>query len=79
MEVFHQQLSLGRGRAEALQLAQQQLLRGEVYLRQGQLVTPQGTVDLTDELPDLEGLPPTVDFTHPFYWSAFVSVGNPWL
>ncbi len=75
MEVFYQQLSQGQGRAEALQIAQQQLLRGEVYLQSGQLITPTGRIDVSM----IDGLPETADFTHPFYWSAFVTVGNPWL
>lgn len=74
MESFYQQLNQGKGRAEALQLAQQQLLRGEVYLQGGQLITPWGAIDL----PADEALPDFANFTHPFYWSAFMTVGNPW-
>ncbi|MEO1590908.1 MAG: CHAT domain-containing protein [Cyanobacteria bacterium J06632_22] len=75
MEVFYQQLGQGKGRAESLQMAQQQLLRGAVYLQNGEIITPHSTIDVSD----VEGLPERADFTHPFYWSAFVAVGNPWL
>ncbi|MEO0539489.1 MAG: CHAT domain-containing protein [Cyanobacteria bacterium P01_A01_bin.105] len=75
MDAFYQQLRQGKGRAEALQNAQRQLIQGEIYLHHGQLVTPDGVIDL----PEIDGLPERADFTHPFYWSAFVAVGNPWL
>jgi filamentous hemagglutinin family protein len=74
MTKFYQQLRVTTTKAEALQQAQLAMLRGEVRLENGNLVTANGNIPLTAELRDLGDLP----LNHPYYWSAFTMVGNPW-
>jgi len=74
MSEFYQQLTQAPIRAEALRKAQLAMLRGEVKLDQGQLRTTRGAIELPSQLADVRG----VDLTHPYYWSAFTMVGNPW-
>jgi len=50
------------------------MIRGEVRLEKGQLVTPNQTIPLPPQLADL----PDRELTHPYYWSAFTLVGSPW-
>ncbi|MBE9129714.1 CHAT domain-containing protein, partial [Coleofasciculus sp. LEGE 07081] len=71
---FYESLKTAPMKAEALRQAQLAMLRGEVQLKNGQLVTPQGTFSLPPELGEL----PDAEFTHPYYWSSFTLVGNPW-
>ncbi|NES70720.1 MAG: CHAT domain-containing protein, partial [Okeania sp. SIO2D1] len=61
-------------KAEALRLTQLAMLRGEVKIVNGKLVTSQNTVDLPPELAELQDK----DLTHPYYWSGFTLIGNPW-
>jgi CHAT domain-containing protein len=74
MSEFYQQLKAAPIKAEALRQAQLAMLRGEVRLEGGQLVTSEGTVPLPPELAKLGNR----NFTHPLYWSAFTLIGNPW-
>ncbi|MBE9129319.1 CHAT domain-containing protein [Coleofasciculus sp. LEGE 07092] len=71
---FYQQLKDAPVKAEALRQAQLAMSRGEVRLENGQLVTPDGTIPLSSELGNL----PDQKFSHPYYWSAFTLIGNPW-
>ena len=71
---FYEQLRTVPIKAEALRLAQLAMLRGEVRLEAGELVTPNGEFSMPLELVDLEDR----DFVHPYYWSGFTIVGNPW-
>jgi CHAT domain-containing protein len=78
MGEFYRQLTLPEItiKAEALRQAQLALLRGQVYLDNGEL----------RGIPQLEGtsLPPALaragkqEFTHPYYWSGFTMIGSPW-
>ena len=74
MTKFYQQLQVTTTKAEALQQAQLAMIRGEVRLEEGNLVTPDGLIPLTEELKNLGNL----RLNHPYYWSAFTMVGNPW-
>jgi len=74
MAEFYQQLQTTTTKAEALRQAQLAMLRGEVRLEGGNLVTPQGNYPLSRELQDVGNKP----LTHPFFWSAFALVGSPW-
>ena len=74
MTNFYEQLRQAPIRAEALRQAQLAMIRGEVRLSGGELVTPTGTFSLP---PELSGLGDQV-LSHPYYWSAFTLVGNPW-
>jgi CHAT domain-containing protein len=74
MTEFYEQLKQVPMKAEALRLAQLAMLRGEVRLDGGFLVTNQGSFPLP---PHLEALG-DIDLTRPSYWSAFTLIGNPW-
>ena len=74
MTKFYQQLQVTTTKAEALRQAQLAMIRGEVRLEDGNLVTANGLIPLTEELKKLGNL----RVNHPYYWSAFTLVGNPW-
>ena len=74
MTSFYEHLKTAPIKAEALRQAQLAMLKGEVRLEDGQLVTGDVRVPLTEELAELGDL----KFTHPYYWSALTIVGSPW-
>ncbi|MGF1523537.1 MAG: CHAT domain-containing protein [Leptolyngbyaceae cyanobacterium] len=71
---FNTQLSQVDYKAEAMRQAQLVMLRGEVTVQDGSLVWSGGSQPLP------EGLDRTTlaDTQHPYYWSGFTLVGNPW-
>lgn len=73
---FYQQLKQAPIKAEALRRAQIALLSGQVRFENGQLVGI-GEAGKTVLPPDLAGAD-AEDLTHPYYWSAFTVIGNPW-
>lgn len=74
MSEFYRQLSLGQPKGEALRLAQLALLEGSVRLENKQLVGSGKVVQLPSELQELGDR----TFWHPYYWSGFTLIGNPW-
>jgi CHAT domain-containing protein len=74
MTEFYGQLKQAPIKAEALRRSQLAMLRGDVRLSGGKVVTSYGSFPLP---PKLEQLGNT-NFTHPYFWSAFTMVGNPW-
>ncbi|HEY9834975.1 MAG TPA: CHAT domain-containing protein [Stenomitos sp.] len=74
MTEFYEQLKQVPMKAEALRLAQLAMLKGEVRLQGGQLVTSRGSFPLSPELAALGD----IDLTRSSYWSAFTLIGNPW-
>lgn len=74
MTEFYQKLKIASIRAEALRQAQIEMLRGQVRVEQGKLVTPTISVPLPPELAQLEDK----NLSAPFYWAAFTMIGNPW-
>jgi CHAT domain-containing protein len=74
MTEFYTQLKQTPIKAEALRLSQLAMLKGEVRLQGGKLVTSRGSFPLPPELAN-QG---DKYFTHPYYWSAFSIIGNPW-
>jgi len=74
MTSFYDQLRQAPIKAEALRRAQMAMLNGEARLEDGQLVTPAGQFPLPPELAQLGDR----QLTHPYYWSAFTMIGNPW-
>ncbi|MEY2976158.1 MAG: CHAT domain-containing protein [Prochlorotrichaceae cyanobacterium] len=76
MGSFYQSLRGSRTKTEALRQAQLSMLRGEVYVQDGILVTSwNGRLELP---PELDGGGGFWDFKHPVYWSAFTLIGSPW-
>ncbi|WP_329608365.1 CHAT domain-containing protein [Nostoc sp. CMAA1605] len=61
-------------KAEALRQAQVAALKGEVRLQNGRLETTRGGVILPPILAELGDK----DISHPYFWSAFTMIGNPW-
>jgi len=61
-------------KSEALQQAQIAVLRGDVRLENGQLITGNGAIDLPPEIVSLGNQ----RLHHPYYWSGFTIVGSPW-
>ena len=74
MTTFYEQLKTAPIKAEALRKAQLAMLKGEVRLQGGKLVTSRDSIALPPELLKLGNR----DLTHPYYWSAFTMIGNPW-
>ena len=74
MASFYENLRTAPIKAEGLQNAQQAMLRGEVYLQDGHLVTQNGRFPLPESLAGLRNQ----NFAHPYYWSGFAMIGNPW-
>jgi CHAT domain-containing protein len=74
MTEFYKQLKQASTKAEALRQAQLAMLKGEVRLQGGQLVTSFGSFPLPPNLAELGDQ----DLSHPYYWSAFMMIGNPW-
>jgi CHAT domain-containing protein len=74
MTTFYQQLKQAPIKAEALRQAQLAMMRGEVELDGNELVTPSARISLPEALLN-QG---SINLTHPYYWSAFTLVGNPW-
>ncbi|MEQ9670630.1 DUF4347 domain-containing protein [Coleofasciculus sp. G2-EDA-02] len=74
MTTFYSQLKQAPIKAEALRQTQLAMIRGEVRLEKGQLITPNRTIPLPPQLAEL----PDKELTHPYYWSAFTLVGSPW-
>jgi filamentous hemagglutinin family protein len=75
MTEFYEQLKTAPTRAEALRRAQLAMVTGEVRLEGGLLYgLTRGGIPLPPELVKLGNL----NFSHPFYWSAFTMIGNPW-
>jgi len=74
MTEFYQKLKEAPIKAEALRVAQLAMIRGEVRLQGGQLVTTGGNFPLPANLAQLRDK----NLTHPYYWSSFTMIGNPW-
>jgi len=74
MTTFYQNLKQVPIKAEALRQTQLAMIQGQVRIENGQLITPNGTIDLPEELAGIEDKA----FTHPYFWSAFTLVGSPW-
>ncbi|WP_193905195.1 CHAT domain-containing protein [Vasconcelosia minhoensis] len=74
MDQFYQNLKTTPSRSEALQQAQIAMLRGEVWIDQGELRETTGAIAMLPELAESGSW----DFSHPAYWSAFTMIGNPW-
>jgi filamentous hemagglutinin family protein len=74
MTDFYEELKTAPIKAEALRQAQLAMLRGEVRVENGQLITSGGSFALPPELAWIGNK----KLTHPYYWSAFTMIGNPW-
>ena len=74
MAEFYGQLRSAPTKTEALRQAQLEMLRQNVRIEGGMLRTSVGNLPLPAELANTA----TPNFSHPYYWSAFRMIGNPW-
>ncbi len=74
MTDFYDQLTTAPIKAEAVRRTQLAMLNGSVRLESGNLVSETRSTPLTRELTALGDR----NFRHPYFWSAFTLVGNPW-
>jgi CHAT domain-containing protein len=74
MTQFYERLKQAPNKAEALRQAQLAMIKGEVRLQGGNLITSHSSIPLPPQLAQLGDK----DLTHPYFWSAFTMVGNPW-
>ena len=75
MADFYKQLKkTGVIKAEALQQAQLDMINGEVRMENGKLKIEEKSFDLPPKLAESADR----DFKHPYYWSGFTIIGNPW-
>jgi filamentous hemagglutinin family protein len=75
MTDFYRQLKTAPIRAEALRRAQVSLIKGEVIINNGEL---QGVGAAAIPLPPELSQSGKINFSHPYYWSGFTLIGNPW-
>lgn len=77
MSEFYQQLGVAPTKAAALRQAQLRLMRGEAEIRLGPepLLLSRDTAALP-ETP--RRFSTATDFSHPFYWASFTTIGSPW-
>jgi len=74
MAEFYAQLKTAPIKTEALRQAQLAMLRQDVRIEGGMLHTSFGNLPLPPELAN-QG---RQNFSHPYYWSGFRMIGNPW-
>ncbi|MGB7444193.1 MAG: CHAT domain-containing protein, partial [Coleofasciculaceae cyanobacterium] len=74
MSEFYQQLQQAPTKAEALRRTQIAMLQGKVRIEAGELLTSQENFPFPSDSPRQDNSV----FSHPYYWSAFALVGNPW-
>lgn len=74
MTEFYQHLEKTPLKAEALRQAQVTMLKGKVGVDMGELNGTRGELQLPPELAEFGD----EIFSHPYYWSAFTLIGNPW-
>ncbi|WP_448572024.1 CHAT domain-containing protein [Trichothermofontia sp.] len=76
MTEFYRQLHQAPIKAEALRQTQIAMLRGEVRIENGYLISPNQPQGL--ELPGLLSVLGNQTLAHPAYWAGFTMVGSPW-
>lgn len=74
MTEFYQQLKTASTKAQALQQTQIEMLKGNVRLQRGELLSSRGEVALPPEIVQ-QG---NDNLSHPYYWAAFTLIGSPW-
>jgi CHAT domain-containing protein len=74
MTQVYEQLKQSPIKAEALRQTQLAMLKGQVQIKGGQVVTNSKTVPLPTELARMGDK----NLKHPYYWASFTMVGSPW-
>jgi CHAT domain-containing protein len=71
MDGFYRQLQTAPIKAEALRQTQMAMIRGTLK--------PPSALNLQRRLQETTSPPSdNIDISHPYYWSAFTLIGNPW-
>lgn len=73
MSEFYQQLGKVSIKAEALRRAQIAMIKKQVTMGQGFLVSSAGKLPLPPDMSESN-----INLSHPYYWAAFTIVGSPW-
>jgi CHAT domain-containing protein len=73
MSDFYRQLETAPIKAEALRLAQVDMIEGRLKKQGDEIISTRGAVPLPEEATTAQE-----DLTHPFYWAAFTMIGSPW-
>ncbi|MGL4882461.1 MAG: CHAT domain-containing protein [Waterburya sp.] len=74
MSEFYQQLKSIPIKAEALRQAQINMLKRKVFVEGRKIRGSEIEINLPDNTDEVE----SQNFNHPFYWSGFTIIGNPW-
>jgi len=74
MTSFYEKLHTAPIKTQALRQAQLAMINQEVHIEGNKLVSNSGSWNLPHQSEDLDDL----QLNHPFYWSAFTIIGNPW-
>jgi CHAT domain-containing protein len=74
MTTFYENLKQSSTKAEALRKAQLAMLRGEVQREGDRLITTKSSILLPPDFPASINQ----NYSHPYFWSSFTLIGNPW-
>ncbi|MEQ9235742.1 CHAT domain-containing protein [Coleofasciculus sp. E2-BRE-01] len=74
MTTFYENLKQSSTKAEALRKAQLAMLRGEVQREGDRLITTTSSILLPSDFPASINQ----NYSHPYFWSSFTLIGNPW-
>jgi CHAT domain-containing protein len=74
MSEFYQQLKSNPIKAEALRQAQINMLKRKVFVEGRKVRGSEIEINLPDNTDEVQ----SQNFNHPFYWSGFTIIGNPW-
>lgn len=74
MSEFYHHLHEAPIKVEALRQAQIAMIRGEVRIESGYLITSHARIPLPPELAYWNDL----QLSHPHYWAGFAAIGSPW-
>ncbi len=78
MNEFYRHLRTAPIKAEALRQAQIAMIKGNIRIENGQLVTNQANYQVRVPLPPELANLNIRNLSHPYYWSAFTMIGSPW-
>lgn len=78
MGEFYRHLRTAPIKAEALRQAQIAMIKGNIRIENGQLITNQATNQTRTALPPELANRNVNNLSHPYYWSAFTMIGSPW-
>ena len=75
MTQFYEQMPSAVSRSEALRTAQISMLSGDIGIDYGRVYDAEDETLATISSLEASG---SWDFSHPYYWSAFTMIGDPW-